>query len=44
MMHGTGQPRWEVEMSKKSGFEGYFCSRKNQKSGSEGVGDVSVVC
>lgn len=26
-------------MPKKSEFEGYFCSRRNQKSGSEGIGD-----
>lgn len=29
----------KVEMPKKSEFEGYFCSRRNQKSGSEGIGD-----
>lgn len=39
----TGKAQ-KVEMSKKREFEGYFCSRRNQKSGSEGIGDTSVAC
>lgn len=33
-----------VEMPKRSEFEGYFCCRRNQKSGSEGIGETSVAC
>lgn len=31
-----------VEMPKRSQFEGYFWCRRNQKSGSEGIGETSV--
>lgn len=34
----------KVEMSKKREFGGYFCSRRNQESGSGGRGDTSVAC
>lgn len=33
-----------VGMSEKSEFEGYFCSRRERESGSEGIGETSAVC
>lgn len=40
-LHGAARG---VGMSEKSEFEGYFCSRMNQESGSERIGEASAAC